>query len=363
MDVYHNENITGRGKHGSKLTKLTIDRTFFWEGQELYLPAIYVGRPGAVLDVCARIPAEDMAAFFKKWDKKRRLSLKTPEDYEQIEADNPSGKEFAAEMRFDDTPLIRRMSSSLNWYPQEVFQAGYEESEETSKEPAEAWKNDKTAEKLMEVYGCDRRCCWHFGRISYDWSDEPLLSPRNVSLSFKAQFMPVTTGYFTTDIPCEEPERLQRSPVRVLQNDKPIGSLPVKLTTVHPVTGLEYTLTLYECEQTRHSFDNIGKKGVTYPEYSQALSYSISPDINRSFFDIKDCDKGDSPILSDTREKSPKAVGATAIFMAGKGTSPDNRMSVSSLHFEPVEKVRWRMVFQVQAKADMEIGFPIESEV
>lgn len=363
MDVYHNENITGRGKHGSKLTKLTIDRTFLWEGQEIFIPAVYVGKPGAVLDVCARISVEDMAAFFQKWNKKRRLSLKTPEDYELIDADNPGSKDFAVEIHFDGTPLVRRMSSSLNWYPQEVFLAGYEEFEETSKEPAEAWKNDNAAEKLMDAYGCDRKCCWHFGRISYDWSGDALLSPRNVSLSFKAQFMPVTAGYFTTDIPCEEPKLSRRSPVRIMQDDEYIGSLPVKLTAVHPATGLEYTLTLHECEQARHSFDNIGKKGVTYPEYSQALSYSISPDINRSFFDIRDCNGGDSPVLSDTRKKSPKAIGATAIFMAGKGNIPDNRMSVSSLHFEPVEKVRWRMVFQVQTKADTKVSFPIESEV
>lgn len=41
---------------------------------------VKAGKPGVVLDVCAKIPIEEMTAFLKKWNKERRLSLKTPED-------------------------------------------------------------------------------------------------------------------------------------------------------------------------------------------------------------------------------------------------------------------------------------------
>ena len=113
MDVYHDKNIWGKGTPDAKLTALLINRSFLWEKQEILIPAVYVGKAGAALDVCAKIPTEDMAAFLKKWDYKRRMSLKTPEEFDQLDADNPGSREFAVEICLDDIPLLCRMSSSM----------------------------------------------------------------------------------------------------------------------------------------------------------------------------------------------------------------------------------------------------------
>lgn len=360
MNVYHNGNMWGNDKHKTPLTPLSINRTFLWEGQELFIPAVYVGGSGAVLDVCAKIPVEEMNFFLKKWNKARRLSLKTPEDYERMDAENPGSKNFAVEMRFDAASLVRSMSSSLNWYPEDIFRAGYEISEEAEELSEEEWQNDKAADKLMAAYKCDPKYCWHFGRYSYNWDGEPLLSPHNVSLTFQAPFTPVSAGYFTTEISCHETQgRISLSAVRCLQDDKYIGPLPIELKTVHPATGQEYTLTLHGCEQTQHSFDDIGAKGVVYPEYCQVLSYSISPEISRNIFDIRDCAEGDRPVRSDSGSRSKRLTGAISVFMAGKNSIPDNRMAASSLHFDPQRSVRWRTIFQIQEKADLEISFPL----
>ena len=338
MNVYHNESLWGNVKRGPKLTPLSINRTFLWEGQEIYIPAVYVGKSGAVLDVCAKITIEEMTSFLKKWNKERRLSLKTPEDFELIDADNPASKEFAVEMMFDDTPLVRSVSSSLNWYPEDVFRAGDENLDEMVEASAEEWKNDNVAEELMAAYECDPKCCWHFERLSYNWNGEGVLSPRNVSLTFQARFIPVSVGHFTTGI----------------------DSLPTELKTIHPATGEEYTLTLLGCEQIQHNSDDIGEKDVVYPEHCQVLSYRISPEISRNFFDIRDCAESDQPILPNSRKKSGRSTGAISVFMAGKSSVPDSRTAVSSLHFEPQEKVQWRMVFYVQPKADINVSFPLK---
>ena len=334
MDVYHDNNIWGKGSPETKLTALPINHSFLWGEQEILIPAVYVGKAGAVLDVCAKIPIEDMAAFLKKWDYKRRMSLKTPEEFEQIDADNPGSREFVVEICLDGTPLVLRMSSSLRWYPESVIQMG-------NANPAseDGFENNKSAEEWMGTYGCDKGCCWYFERLSYNWNGEPILSPQNISLAFRANLISITAGHFSTGGSCD--------------------GKTVK--TADPITGQEYTLTLHSCEQIRNSFAEIGAKGVVYPECCQILSYSIAPEIDHSLFCIRDCAEGDHPRMGDTQEPPSGSNGPTAVFMAGKNAAPDNRMAVSSLHFEPVSEVQWRMVFQIKPKNDTEISFPIKA--
>lgn len=328
MDVYHNSNIWGKSTCEPKLTALSVNKSFLWDKQDILIPAVYVGNAGAVLDVCAKIPIEDMKAFLKKWDVNRRLSLKTQEDYEQINADNPGCREFTVNMSLDHTALVRRMSSSVRWYPKELFQM-----ENTNPDNEEQWQNDEQAEKWMDAYGCDRACCWYFERLSYDWKNEPILSPQELSLAFQADLITTITGHFTTDDSC--------------------NGETVK--TVHPVTGQAYTLTLHGCEQTRHSFEDIGANGVIYPEYCQILSYSITPEIDRSLFDVCDCAESDQPRIGDAQIES----GPSTIFLARKSAALDSKMAASSMHFKPVSKVKWRMAFQIKPKNDMEISFSI----
>lgn len=274
MDVYHDNNIWGKGSPETKLTALPINHSFLWGEQEILIPAVYVGKAGAVLDVCAKIPIEDMAAFLKKWDYNRQMSLKTPEEFEQIDADNPGSREFVVEICLDGTPLVLRMSSSLRWYPESVIQMG-------NANPAseDGFENNKSAEEWMRAYSCDKGCCWYFERLSYNWNGEPILSPQKISLAFRANLISITAGHFSTGGSCD-------------------GKM---VKTADPITGQEYTLTLHSCEQIRNSFAEIGAKGVVYPECCQILSYSIAPEIDHSLFCIRDCAEGDHPRMGDTQ--------------------------------------------------------------
>lgn len=325
MNVYHNGNGNSweTGSQENKLTPIPINKTFLWEEQEIFLPAVYVGKAGVVLDVCAKIPLEEMRLFLKKWDKKRRLSLKTPEEFEQMETDNPSCHEFFVDMCLNHIPLTSRMFSSLRWYPMHL---------------AKDWKNDRNAEKVVEAYGCDRECCWYLSRLVYDWKREPIQTPHDISLLLHTRLHPVTTAHFTTDLSC--------------------GGEQIK--TIHPVTGQEYTLTLHGCEQETVSFTGMRAPGMHYPEYGQALSYSVQPEISRELLDIRDCAEGDRPRAEDVPENTDRIGGhSSVVFMAGKETDPHRRTTFSSLHFEPVSEIRWRVVFQVKDRKDMEIEFSI----
>ncbi|KAI4452132.1 hypothetical protein C823_006714 [Eubacterium plexicaudatum ASF492] len=336
MDVYYDVNMWGKGRHKTKLTAVPVRKTVFWgkERQELFIPAVYTGKAGVVLDVCAKISTEAMAAFLKKWNKERRMSLKTPEQREQIDADNPGSRDFLIEMRLDGVPLVLRMSSSLRWYPKQII--GMENADSVEENE---FQNDVYAEEWMHAYGCDRECCWHFSRLTYNWGEEKILSPRKIALSFRANMVSVVAGHFMTDLSCNEET----------------------VKAVHPVTGQEYTLTLHTCEQMRHSFAEIGKKGILYPEHCLILSYDVTPEIDRGLLDIRDCAQGDHPKKEDTvKEKGGETDGASAVFMAGKSAILERRAAVSSMHFEPVRQVQWRIVFEVKEREDLEVCFLTE---
>ncbi len=264
-----------------------------------------------------------MRLFLKKWDKKRRLSLKTAEEFEQMEADNPGGREFFVDICLNDIPLTSRMFSSLRWYPMLL---------------EEEWQNDKNAEKLMAAYECDRECCWYLSRLVYDWQGESIQAPLEISLFFHTRLHPVTTEYFTTNLSCDGEQ----------------------IKTIHPATGQEYTLTLHGCKQEKVSFTGMGAPGMHYPEYGLALSYSVQPEISREFLDIRDCAEGNRPRVEEVPENTDRIGGSSSVvFMTGKEADPHKRAAFSSLYFEPVSEIRWRVVFQIKDKEDMEIGFSI----
>lgn len=337
MDIYHNESIHSHSNHGDKLTPLPVNQTFFWEEQEIFLPAIYVGKAGAVLDICAKIPLEDIIAFLQKWDRKRRLSLKTQEEYAQIEAENPAARDFSAEINLDATPLTPSMSSSLFWYPPNILQQFEKDADDTSTKEAH---NNNYAKELTEAYHLDKSCLWRISRHSFYWSDEPILTPKNMLLRLRADTISMTAGHFITNV------------YDYTQDNKTIKVL-------HPLNGEEYTLILHECEQTQVDMSDIAKENLIYPEHLLKLSYNILPEMNRALFDIKDCSDSEPARAIDAAKNTDSTNSPTAIFLAEKSANPAWRTAVSSLHFAPVETVRWRMIFHIKPKEDLCINLPI----
>lgn len=337
MDIYHNESIHSHSEHGDKLTPLLVKHTFFWEEQEIFLPAIYVGKAGTVLDLCTKIPINEMKTFLQKWDKKRRLSLKTQEDYAQIEAENPAARDFSAEISLDDTLLTLSMSSSLFWYPPSILQWLADEADDASSKEV---NNNNYAKELTEAYHLDKTCLWRISRHSFNWNDEPILTPQNMSLTLRADTIYMTAGHFTTNV-----------------SDNPQDNKTIKV--LHPLNGEEYTLTLHKCEQVQVSMDSTTERNLIYPQHHLKLSYSILPKISRAMFDIVDCDESKPAKIIDTDENTSSTNGPTAIFLAGKPANPQLQTAVSSLHFAPVTTVRWRIVFHIKPKEDVCINLPM----
>lgn len=333
MNVYYgiNEKLWKGDGRKTLLKEFPVTQNFLWGTREIHIPALYIGKDGVVADVCSKLPTREVLSFQKKWDRARRLSLKSQEDYEQIDAENPGSRDFLADLCLDGQALACRMSASLRWYPEAL------RPDRDSENVQDIWHNDIDAEALIEAYGLDQNACWHLGRILYDWKGEPILSPKKASLVFHARPVSVTAAHFTT--------------IPSLCNSK--------LIIPHPVTGQEYSLTLHECEEIRHDFSDIGAKDMRYPEYGQILSYSLFPETEPDLFEIRDCGESDPPRPKEENVPFQGSSGCTALFLAGKNPSPHGRIALSSMHFEPVREIRWRAVFQVKLLEDLEVDFPI----
>ena len=74
MNVYHNENFWGKGRHKKKLTAFSAGCSFSWCGQQLLIPAVYTG--------CARhlcqSPGPGYGCIFEKMEPETADGAKNP---------------------------------------------------------------------------------------------------------------------------------------------------------------------------------------------------------------------------------------------------------------------------------------------
>lgn len=331
MKVYSSGNFWGHGKGDAPLRPIPVNQPFVWEDIDGIFPAIYVGAEGVVLDLCIRVPLDRLKMYLEKWNNVERRSNLTDEDFEQMEQDSPCTLDFRVGLLLDGVELQQAQMCSTVWHPLEVENAWVEAE----------------AEKLREEYNCDRSWGWEFIRCMYQWKGEVNTAPRNIRLQFQGMQTPVTVGHFCTETDCE-------------------GQ---KIEAVHPVTGETYVITLRGlkeerlCRETLENMDS--RREMEYPACYHVLSYRTIPESTSAELRICDCGKSDQPVAKKEKKRGGSSAasiiggadGPTGIFMAGKNTDRTCQAAMSALHFKPVSKIRWRIVFQVKKRKDLELNF------
>lgn len=353
MDVYCDGNFWGHDERldNEPLMKVSVNQDFVWEDLEGFIPAIYVGASGVVMDLCIRVPIEKVEAFLEKWNQDERLSELTHEEYEQMERENPFSLEFQALLSLDGVELVRRQVCATGWHPLRTEQECVEVE----------------AEELRKEYGCNPKSGWNFVRCAYGWpegvkyeADSPV--SRKIKVTLQMMKTPITAGYFTTGdsvVPEEVCEKRENgsgsgSESAVLEECK--GR---EIFVVHPVSGKEYRMILQGCEQVQLDQDAFGRQqeGVEYPTCYQVLAYQVVEEfseekLSSEEFRIQDCADSDRPRKNGKGDKR----GAFGFFVAGKRAKPSMHTAVSSLHFEPVTEVLWRVIFDVEERKPVEIN-------
>ncbi|MEG2233792.1 MAG: hypothetical protein RRZ42_04060, partial [Oscillospiraceae bacterium] len=126
-------------------------------------------------------------------------------------------------------------------------------------------------------------------------------------------------------------------------------------------------LIVQEYEQQEISANKFSDDNFDFPSHCIAMSYTISPDLDDGSFSVRDCSSGDRPRNKCHNPMEPQATNDCCAFGIIGGAHSDSaiifrnseqgklRAVCSSLHFEPVETVAWRLVFHKKPCEDMTV--------
>lgn len=301
--------------------KLSIEKTFEWNGFEWRIPAIYSCTKGLVIDLCKKIPAEDVITYYDKWTDERRFSNLSNEEFEEMKQDNPFCLAIHPEAVINQKTvhIIERMSA-LGWqnYRQDIIK--------------------DVSERLMDTYNCDRAYGWLFSRICFPWPFKKKSKLKSLTFIMAAEKEPhICERHFVTRPECS----------------------PFQIDFSHPVTGERYILNVTGCHQNMLSQDILPPSAPgdnsewRFPNQYQTLNYYFNPAIKTDSFLLKDCAKSDQPEMLKTNVTEPKNSSCCAIGIIGGADEPvpilaggdkeefEPKTVCSSLHFEPMAEVEW----------------------
>lgn len=338
MDVYFN--TVSQEKRETPMKELWVNRKFLWNGEEGFIPAIYVGAEGIIVQLCLSVPLEQIRTFREKWGVPGEDEDWTEEQVEQIERELPFGRHFEMELEAEGERLINSHCTADAWNPL----CAWDEAVEVRR------PGEYSTEQLADYYGCDKNSGWYFEKAAFRWNNgkEPAQKsgeerlrvpeelPAHFKLTLRAKKQSWTGTHFLTKEGCSEHA----------------------VSVENPVTGEQYALTIHECSREtleESALEVPGKEEIIHPRCCQKLIWSIVPELSPETFSIRDCAHSDQPRkkkIIQTPEGEREALisaGCYAVHALVVRQKDDQRhISCSALHHEPFREVEWRTVFQIK---------------
>ncbi len=353
MNVYFNCNFYGHRPYERAGKPITLDKSFTWNGYLYLVPAIYIFKEGFVIDMCKRIPMVEAGKFFSEWSEERRTSQLTTEELERMEQETPFDFGFSTEFSIHGhAPKNNRGSCFVAWHSL----------------GSEAHYIEDVSEELMEAYGCDKSFAWFFSRTCVPWPGGRETDLKSLTMTLRPSKKAYTCDkHFVTSANTD----------------------PFTVDLRHPLSGDAYRLYVISTGQERledHTFDQLhcGREiAMDYPLCLMTMEYYIERADGQTGSDacgcvdgeeirVFDCAQPERPVprVSEAsedgcaRDSSVSIIGGcdgpTSVFFAGKIVGVSNsdnakrnchpiQTAVSSLHFNPVEQVKWRVVFNITA--------------
>lgn len=137
------------------------------------------------------------------------------------------------------------------------------------------------------------------------------------------------------------------------------GSGDTVYTFTHPLTGIQYTLSVLDIEQQTIPRSGTDTGRWVYPSHYVAMRYTLFPEPDTEIA-VRDCVQSERPreIDSCSRQYYPEATNSVIAIIGGADGPttitigvPDQKnihVACSALHFEPVhEDIEWRIEFGV----------------
>ncbi len=364
MKVYYGTNFWGHPKEGqAPMEELPIRQEFTWGELSGFIPAIYVSEEGLAIDFCIRIPNEKVQAFLDKWGDKLTGDI-SDEEQEQISRENPLDIAFNVKLYLNGQELENAFGCGASY--SKVIAREYERRYQKT------FPKNSKEQQLMQEYGCEDSLSWCFKRHMCKWEHRP-----EVLDCLEIEFIAGRKEYFG--------EALE------------IGVEDVNQTyeIQSPVDGNTYQLHICEVEQKelnpeifnmhgdlrgrrKHAKENnlekfaerIAEQGtIEYPchylalscEMLAAASFGVGESLSYEQFRLKDSSKGNKARRLRQYQASEVNVivgavdGPTSVFIAGRKKDMEKQLAVSSMYFDPIDRVSWVPVFLEKEREDMRL--------
>ena len=313
---------------GTSGKEIRVEKRFSWCEEKWYIPAIYLCDEGIVVDYCKEAECAAIKAFIDKWDLlNEHKNQYSKEQREQIVQEQPLNANVRVSAIINSRLLREKNGYGISWVPSALL-------------PSADRDNDVT--KLMDHYELDTDIGWSINRCCIPWGDEKPTDIHSMEL-------------------CFEPSETKISGLRFVAEHEG-GSFKF----VHPLTGIEHLLTVQEIESKELSQTHFQDETMEYPRFFKAMTYMVEPDIDRNHMVVLDCADGDSarPKKNISREKG--TVSASNIGVIGRASGPVGvilgnavprtlHAACSTVRFDPVDSVEWRIVFREKLKEDVQI--------
>ena len=298
--VYFHAGFHDRHCEGSAGEEIPLNKTFTWGNTIWHIPSAYSCQEGLVIDFCIE------AGAFEGTEKHNRMSER---DFLELD--------FRFSILVNQNRLDSHSGYGMVWEP---------ETEGTANDPETGW--------VLKHYGLSPDRIWKIQRINFPWETVPEL--KSLQLDLTAYPSDISSIYFSAP---------------------PEGE---SITFLNPVSGNFHTLTVKKWEALEGP--EIPEENWYFPKHFNRMLYTLSPDLPEGSFYLCDTAKCDRPVLKD----SSTAKGACSIGIIGGahcitsiliGEKEENlHTACSSLHFQPVSEVEWKLTFRRKLLEDIQVS-------
>lgn len=322
--VCYGSGYWGSKADGQAVEEMMLNCRFTWNDENWYIPAVYLCEEGIVVEFCIKIDPTKVEQWINRWQIGSFNENEINQDHwEEIEKTNPLEIKFNSKLSVNREVLLPKTGSGLSWIPPKYLSSDV--------------KNVEEAEAVLQHYGLDASAAWSLHRWSYPWKEAKLKRIQSMDLKLERGYEEIEGIRF------EDPKE---------------GDV---ISFVHPISKQEHRLIILENCQNEVSINKLSEVEYEFPKKNRILTYIVEPELSDLCFQIKDCVSNDEPKRKAGSKDGAHSIGIiggadgpTAVALVSEGDIQIHR-ALSALHFDWVEQIQWKMVFQAKRMKDVKI--------
>lgn len=296
-----------------------VNTFFCWKDETWLIPSVFLSDSELAVDFCVEVDTERICRFIEKWDLLHEADQHfTREESEQIESEHPLQLHMHPELTVNGRLLKRCSGSGESWIPASCLKEGM--------------TADPDAASILKRYGLDPEKGWSFWRSRFHLENEQIKEITSLELKLIPDLIPVCSTHFS-DVKEGETVRF-----------------------LNPVTDQEHMLAVKSVEAHTLTKEQFRDDLFEYPLHFVCMKFRVEPQLDRNQFSVWDCCEGDRPRYKESGPSGSRRCGAASVAVLGGAKDymqSGLHTATSSLYFEPVDRVDWRLVFHVKNREEI----------